>query len=387
MNNIDALIEKAKMTGPEGTSARRELMRLGAKAAPAVIEELRRSPLDRIRLFSELLEGIRDPAVVPILLKLLNDENPSVKLVAHKALGKLKDERAFQPLSDQLSDSNNLEYTRTLAARALGELGVLKARVVLLGAADRLIGQPRNTNTHEEIRRWVISETSEDRLRLAIEIAVAVAKLGDHTLWPMISAIITDRDLDKDASEGMTVGSEAVRALNYIVGPHMLHTLEVALGSTDPEVRGAAIDPLRYLGLSEAVSVLIPAAKDEYESVGAEALAAIYDITAEWPNGEQSIEELEIGALQDWWVRRKSNFKPGICYRLGQPMWLLSIVELLDNTKQRGRTLRELEVITGQDFSNSKAKEVRDWYGQNGERFEVGHLYKYGHKQDIPQIS
>jgi HEAT repeat protein len=383
MNEITGLIEQAKISGPEGTSASARLISLGAVAVLPVVEEIRRSPLDQVRVFSGILVRMRDPEAFPIIVSLLKDENPSVKLAAYEALGSLKDARALQPLLDSLSDPGNLEFTRGLAARTLGELGELRAREGLLQAARELVGAAAAVRGFAEVDRWTAEEADEDRLRLAIEIAVAMAKLGDQTMSPVVTSIVTGR---QEAPEESIIRSAAVRALTYVVGPGVFPTLRAALRSSDPELRGEAVDPLRYLGVVEAVGELIKAVRDEYESIAGNAFASIYDITGEWPDGKHSTEDVEREELARWWTLRRRRFRPGICYRLGKPIQLSPIIELLGEPRQRGRVVTELRVITGHDFSDQRLDEAKKWCADNEKRFVAGRLYKFGYEQDVRRI-
>ena len=69
---------------------------------------------------SEALEKIKEPAVMP-LIRALENENGNVRSKSAWALGEIGDERAILPLIEHLGDVN--ATTRWKAARSLGNFG------------------------------------------------------------------------------------------------------------------------------------------------------------------------------------------------------------------------------------------------------------------------
>lgn len=385
MEPVSALVGKAKLKGTEGETARKKLRHVGAKAAPAIVEGIRMSSPQDVRLLSNLLLSMRDADLTPFMLTLLNDMNVSVKLMAHESLAKLRDPRALGPLSDQLFDPNNLEFTKSLAARVLGDIGQVAATDALQRAAEDLVSQTLPLDA-EEARLWVERETDDDRLGLAIEIAIALAKLGSNELLSVILAIIQTR-IDKVSDDDLAIlTSQAIVATIHVVGRGVFHALQLAVRSAHPETRAATITPLRYLGTKEVLPELIVLVKDESQSVSDEALAAIHGVTGEWPNQDEPIEEIDLPFLRRWWNQRQARYEPFICYRLGEPISLLQLLSLAETQADRSEVLAELRVITGEDFSDLDSVDRQRWYVENRGRFAVGQLYKYGRKQDLARI-
>lgn len=64
----------------------------------------------------------RAPEAVPFLIQKLHDLNPTVRRMAAKALGKIGDPRALNPLMAVLQDSNEKLSVRCAAAQALGRM-------------------------------------------------------------------------------------------------------------------------------------------------------------------------------------------------------------------------------------------------------------------------
>ena len=78
------------------------------------------------KLFMDAVQGkpgthlgeIEDPAAVPGLTGLLNDEDPKIRQVAAYALSEIRDPAAYEALVDALRDDDPV--VRRTAARALG---------------------------------------------------------------------------------------------------------------------------------------------------------------------------------------------------------------------------------------------------------------------------
>jgi HEAT repeat protein len=398
MDEIKELIEVARGKGAKANKAAAQIIALGSVAAPAVIEEVRNSPLDRIRIFTGILLQMTDPNIVPLMATLLNEENVDLKLTAYEALGRLKDARALYPLLDRLSDTNSSEFTRSLAARALGELSASQAQVGLLKVAHEILGSTIKQTSLEQFIVSAREEYDEDRLRLALEITVALAKLGDHQLLPVATSILSYRSGEEDSDEDDIIRAEAARALQYVVGPGAFPALQIALHGRSPEVKQEAIDAIFYLGVKEAITELILLTTDAYEDIAGKAFVSIYALTGEWPNGKDAVEEIQIEELQNWWSQRQCKFDSDVCYRLGQPLWLSNVIALLKDSNQPSQITKELQIITGQDFSSDlfvESEEQRKtafdkaqaWFEANKNRFEAGQLYKYGYKQSLKNIS
>ncbi len=102
--------------------SRRNLIQLGSTAVPPLLEALKNEPPRKRFLICEILGQIRDPRAVPALIDRLKDQeaNPSVASAAARALGRLGDRRAVEPLMEKLDTPDRELLYNTIVA--LGNL-------------------------------------------------------------------------------------------------------------------------------------------------------------------------------------------------------------------------------------------------------------------------
>ena len=192
-------------------------------------------------------------------------------------------------------------------------------------------------------------------------------------------------------SQADIIRAKAVKVFQHVVVPGSFSTLQRALHDTFNEVRLNAIDALFYLGVKQSISELINYVEDENYMVINNTLARLGDLL-----GKKIESGTKIDELREWWKLHQMNYEQFICYRLGKPINLKKIIFLLKKRSLRDGIIKELKIITGQDFSlNCVGKEptntelienANKWWEREGHQFQVGHLYKYGHEKEIESV-
>ena len=224
------------------------------------------------------------PEAVAPLIKLLDDPDDSVRYVAARALGKLKDKRATEALALRLKDDE--ESVRSAAARALGDIGDPKAipalseaikcdrrfdnceyngRVSAAGALARM-GQeeglhrllamltPNPVNIYEQLQTIqelgtpqikgtldpLLSLLGDDSIFVRRSAAEAIGNLHDPRAIPAVTKLLNDSDL--------YVRLAAMDALGEIHDPSALPALRKLRNDPERQVRQSAADTLEKLG-------------------------------------------------------------------------------------------------------------------------------------------
>jgi HEAT repeat protein len=390
MDEISNLMEQAVGKGPRAQKATLRLAALGMHAAPAIIASIRAREKEPVWNLRKALLQIRDPDIVPVFIELIGDSNSNLALTAFEALGRLKDTRAFKPLSHCLLDSTEWGSRRALAAEALGDLGATQAVERLLNVAREILQQPDVAPAISESSIPENVEIDEDSLQFVLSIAIALAKLGNHEMVSTVKALTHYRSEDVYSADEV-IRAKAAKALQYVVGPGVFPTLKGALNDDYFEARLESIDAMFYLGIKEGIDELMQRAKDESSSASNNAFVRLWGLT-----GQSFDRSLSVTQLQEWRLRNESSYSAGICYRLGKPIWLPDVIVLLETPRLRDQVVRELKIITGEDFGYNPYVPPEDqdniferaqaWWEKEGARFEAGGLYKYGYKQDISSI-
>jgi len=270
---------------------------------------------------------------------------------------------AIDPLLATALDTTMEETERWQAVRLLGDLGDVRAIDGLLLVHDQAL--------------------ADEEFVLSLLIVAALAKLGNHDK--------ASTAIDLVAHEDPTVRVYVAPVLQLVVGPRLLTALETVVHDEIPEIRLGAVQALFYLGTIEAIDILVGCVEDEDPDVVNDARIVLRDVTAD------VIGDATIGDVRLWWEQRRLAFETGICYRLGQPIWLPAIFEEFAEPNRRLQIMRELHVITGHDFDSTSSTSLSDqqdavldrawsWWEREGYRFQPGHLYKYGYAQDIARV-
>jgi hypothetical protein len=152
MNNQDATatpmeqIKTRLYSTDQDTSglALAELIRLGKKATPVLLEALSHSNPRTRRLAAEGLAEIADPSTADALFQATHDSNPEVRARAATALHKLGDKRSLKALVATLDDYPDIlhnPYTASMYPLMQGGKDVLPLVVPLLQSPDDLTRQ------------------------------------------------------------------------------------------------------------------------------------------------------------------------------------------------------------------------------------------------------
>ncbi len=195
------------------------------------------------------LVKIGKPAVLP-LIDLLHDEDMEAKSFGVDCLGRLKDQRAIDPLLKLLDEENDL--LRFDVILALGNLGY--------------------TEIFDQVSEFLTNKGNPAQLR--IDAAEALGNMRDErAIEPMTKVFLDSTD------NASTLDDEIVRqcvttALSQF-GKRMLPLFLEALNNPDWRTRWFAADGLRDLGDTSAVEPLIAATKDPNNSVRRQIIYAL----------------------------------------------------------------------------------------------------------------
>lgn len=194
------------------------------------------------------LVEIGEPAVEP-LIRALGAEDPEIRENAAITLGKIKDERAVEPLFSLLTDEEwEVEKAATDALIAIGE-----------PAVGSLIEILQNEN--------------EDIFLQMKAVQVLAGIKDERAIQPMILALKENPELDADL--GYHLGLMGELAVEPLIG---------VLGDNDPKVRVRAAEALGRIGDKRAIGPLTEALNDEDERVRLFAKMGLEKIEAQKKN-------------------------------------------------------------------------------------------------------
>lgn len=252
---------------------------------------------------AKALGKIGDERAVEPLINALKNKDGDVRRESAEALGKIGDERAVEPLIQALVDGTS--NVSKEAAEALGNLGnpraldplvqALKDKYFVREKAVEALGKIPDVRAIEgliEVQRYEVRPavmfTTEVNIKLGAR--EALKKIGKPAVEPLIRAL---QDEDRVIREG------AAWSLGEIGDERAVTPLIQALKDKHKDVRREAALALRHIG-EEATEGLIQALKDEDVEVREAAVAAL-----ENKKNERAIEGL-IQALKDEDVRREA---------------------------------------------------------------------------------
>lgn len=187
-------------------------------------------------------------AVEP-LIQALDSKDPEIRENAAITLGKIKDERAIDPLIKLLTDEEwEVESAATNALVDIGE-----------PAVEPLIG--------------ILQDKNEDSFLQAKAIAVLAGIKDERAIQPMIQALKEKPELQADLGYHLgLMGKPAVKPLIQL------------LDDEDPEVRVRAAEALSRLGDDRAIGPLTDALNDKDETVRIFAKMGLESIEAQKKN-------------------------------------------------------------------------------------------------------
>lgn len=193
---------------------------------------------------AEMLGAVRQPAGVPALVALLRDRHPEVRQVSARALGRVGDKDAVNPLSAAVVSNRSLPMRDVASALVLLEPDATPAIVAA-------------------------AEGPEARVRsLAAEV---LGLRGAVEAGDLLGALLT-------ADPATEVRIRAARALGRIGVRSAVVPLVAALESSSPELRAVAARALGQIGAPDAVAPLLRCLTDPWHRVrsnAAESLATL----------------------------------------------------------------------------------------------------------------
>lgn len=275
---------------------------LGLRSLPRLLALLKDSN-EEVRCFSAVMLGnLKERDAVPGLIDALGDPDLNVKHAAAEALGRIKDARAVLPLIDALKSDMWLQFP---AAVALGELGDPRAVQPLVELLDMpganvpaiqalgKIGDPSAIeplcpfleDEEESLREWALEALAailsrgtsayrsikltkkavgllldtlkSESLKAKRNAVIVLGKARVDEAVPVITGLITDRDLRE----------EALEAVVSIGGEKALDTLISYGRDSDPLVRRAVVAALSGIGTDKSMKAIIPFLSDPVEEV------------------------------------------------------------------------------------------------------------------------
>ncbi|MHC4560101.1 MAG: HEAT repeat domain-containing protein, partial [Planctomycetota bacterium] len=270
---IDELIKQlGSRNGSTLSSAVNSLVRIGKPAVQPLIKALgdqdaqvqARFSHERVVLHSwiiVILGQIGDAQAVPRLIKALGDRDQQVRTHAAKALGKIGDPRAVQPLKEAMGN------------KAIGDKNATFRQIIIMALGE--IGDTRAV-------QFIINELGNEERLIRYQAIIQLGKIGDiQAVQPLIEVL---EEVLED--EDVQVGVIAARALGKIGDTQAVQPLIKALGYKFISIPCSAARALGEIGDTQAVQPLIKALEDKSELVRqnvAKSLGEIGDLRAVQP--------------------------------------------------------------------------------------------------------
>jgi HEAT repeat protein len=256
---------------------------LGEKETAAMLLLLKSEHGEAREFACQVLGWRRAGAAVPALIAALSDEHHQTRARAARALGRIGDERAIDPLLKRLDDpaekrGEHGTGAREAVALALGQLGPRRAVRPLIAAlkdqnprvrratarALGMLGDPAAADP-------LLPLLTDDQRRVVQEATVALGRLKATAACDRILALLDDEDSYLRAAAAEALGNIGERRAAAALGT-------LLAGDRDPEVREAAARALGRLGDRSALPVLRRALEDKSHPVAARAAKSLHDL-------------------------------------------------------------------------------------------------------------
>lgn len=237
-----------------------------------------KNPITRTNAIA-VYEHIQDPAAVPILIRMLNDQVPEVRREAAYALSQFKEPdeiiQTEQPLINALGDSK--VEVQAAAAGALGSIESKKAipllakliqskDLTLCEAAIHALGRYKDPEATDSL----IAALQDKNWRVRFDIVYSFMDMGDTRAVDPLIPLLGD--------ENYKVRQGAANVLGKLGDRKAVEPLLKALETErEEEVRNSEVQALGILGGPEAIKGLnlISSDKDEYKIVRTNAEKAL----------------------------------------------------------------------------------------------------------------
>jgi hypothetical protein len=373
MDKLSRLIAEAIENSPNAGDAQRQLAALGAPAVGRIFEEVKSGNVMVARRLAAVVTRALVAESVPAALGLLSSADFDHFAFALAVIANSNDRRAVQPLIDFLCEPGHSIVSRRMVADALGDLRGSEALAPMLTLANNMGGVDG-----ARVLAQARDEYDYDQPQLLLSLVRAAAKLGDHALAPL-AVFFADREpTPDDDPEAAVLRIAATETLKFSVTNGMIAALHSALHDRLDEVRRRAMDALLYLGVGAAGADFLMLADDP--GLGHDARVRFSELT-----GAPFSDSAE--PLRKHRAQHGGELRAGTCWRLGEPIWLPQVIEVLSTPAWR-QVIPELRIRIGEDFSfaASPYAAARAFWDKEGERFPRGALSKFGHVVTMPSV-
>jgi HEAT repeat protein len=345
------------------------LIAAGEKAARAILVVLEKS--QSVPTMTALLSliGLADP--VATLEPLLASKAGSVGPAALSALARVDDPRVVGLIEKRLP--------RRIAIDALGDHGDPKAQKTIRALVTPIVGE---SGEKLPTGPGILSDDDLD-LDLVVSAAIALAKLGDHSLAPVVIRLATLVD-PKDPDSRSDLRVAATIGLSYVVAPGVAAAICKTLSDPSEEVISEGLRSSLHLGrVAEAEGFM-----QVLRSDGPLAAIATWYLeawSASHPTGRRD-KPVTGAQLDKWWSSVRSNFSPNVCYRHGKPIDLDAMIDKLpddplhlrDELRVRTGAGCFLEDLAGNPVSKPELSAIKAWWKANASKFPPGKLHRWG---------
>jgi hypothetical protein len=350
---VDAteLIDKARGSDESAHAAARQLAEAGVDVLPAIINAMG-NPWVGHGALPEALERIYASAPVETLVRALDADPYPVFHSAMRAASARRDAAVTDALVGKLADTDASSERRAAAAEYLGNLG-----------APSAVSPLRDVFTEASERKRAADEPP----RLAVETAVALAKLGDIEPGRYVVDLLSD---DYGPTRALAAG-----ALRIAVAPGMVVALARATNDEASEVTLVAVEALFLLRCPAAVDALLAATTSDNPMMANNARIRVNDILgSDFGNP---------ATLADHWQDIGADWQAEKCYRRGEPFSIDNVLDLLEsNIDRRNETVAEVVFTTG--VRPTGGEFTPELVAQISERFDqTGILYRWGNPVDL----
>ncbi|MBD2216764.1 HEAT repeat domain-containing protein [Calothrix sp. FACHB-1219] len=258
---------------------------LGARLAGAVKSDLQQQTVNLVAeleiplLFKIRLLGLtKSEQAIPGLIKLLEDEDYSVRIIAAEALGEIKSEQAIPGLIKLLEDEDS--DVRIIAAKALGEIKSEQAIPGLIKLLEHEDSDVRSRAAEalvkiksEQAIPGLIKLLEDEDSSVRITAAYHLKKIKSEQAIPGLIKLLEDED--------SSVRSRAAEALGEIKSEQGITGLIKFLEDEDSYVRSSAAYALGEIKSEQGITGLIKLLEDEDYSVRIIAASALGEIKSE----------------------------------------------------------------------------------------------------------
>ena len=257
---------------------------------------------------------IGDPAALPALLQLMNDNEPEVRQMAAFALGLLGDNRAVERLVAALGDSQAVVRARSL--EALGRVGDAATAPQVAGAVLAALpqGAPlltvRGDNPSSASDPWAelrsglfaLFRLKDARVAAGVMVSNGHSRFdwwaASYTAMRLESPLMKPVLLDAAASSDPLSRAIAARGLGALKDASVVDTLARLARDRDTGVAVAAVRALGVCGDGRGLAAVVPALDSKDPSLVHEALLALAALPPDKGLRERIVPR--IGDSQPW---------------------------------------------------------------------------------------